>query len=263
MKFSVLFTILACVSFGFIVVQADAAIDPETVVGAWMFDEGSGDVASDISDNGLDGTLQGGPKWVNGKFGKALQLDGIGAFVEVPAHENPREAITVSIWVKSLTDNWNQHGWMVEKRDSFILHPVVNTKNVGWALCNGACWNKPGAWSDGAVGPDDITEWHMYTNTFDSSTGEWFIYVDAKEESAMNLDKVPLNADTGPMFIGQDTCCAGRFGNAIVDEVAIFDVALEQADIQTLMDKGLSDTVAAVEAENKMTTTWANVKIRY
>ena len=103
----------------------------------------------------------------------------------------------------------------------------------------------------------------MYTTTFDSSTGEWFIYVDAKEESAMNLDKVPLNADTGPMFIGQDTCCAGRFGNAIVDEVAIFDVALEQADIQTLMDKGLSDTVAAVEAENKMTTTWANVKIRY
>ena len=110
-----------------------------------MFDEGSGDVASDISDNGLDGTLQGGPKWVNGKFGKALQLDGTGAFVEVPAHENPREAITVSIWVKSLADNWNQHGWMVEKRDSFVLHPNANSKNVAWALCNGACWNKPGA----------------------------------------------------------------------------------------------------------------------
>ena len=41
-----------------------------------------------------------------------------------------------------------------------------------------------------------------------------------------------------------------------VDEVAIFNVALDPDDIKTLMDKGLGPTVAAVDAVGKMTTTW-------
>ena len=263
MKFSVIFAIIVCLSFGFTVVIADAAIDPETLVGVWLFDEGNGNVAEDASGNELDGTLQGNPKWVNGKFGKALQLDGSGAYVEIPAHESPRDAITVSIWVKSLTDTWNQHGWMVEKRDAFVLHPNQNTNNVAWAICNGGCWNQPGGWNDGSVGPADVTEWHLYTTTYDSKTGKWIIYIDAKEESAMDLNKTPLNADTGPLFIGRDSCCAGRLGNAVIDEVAIFNVALGQADIETLAEKGLAPTVSDVEAVDKMTTTWATVKTRY
>ena len=245
------------------VIQTEAEIDPETLVGVWLFDEGKGDVAEDLSGNELDGTLQGDAKWVDGQFGKALELDGVGAYVEIPGHENPRDAITVSIWVKSKTDTWNQHGFMIDKRNAFILHPIVNTKNVAWALCNGGCWNKPGAWSDNAVGPDDITDWHLYTATFDSNSGEWNIYIDGKVESSMDLNKTQLDADIGPVFIGNDTCCAGRFGNVFVDEVAIFSVALEQDDIETLMEKGLAPTITAVKAEDKMATTWGNVKARY
>lgn len=263
MKFGILVVFILCVSFSLMLATSDAAIDPDDVVGVWLFDEGSGEVATDASDKGLDGIIHGNPKWVNGKFGKALELDGSAAYVEVPEHENPREAITVSLWVKSLTENWNQHGWMIEKRNAFVLHPNTDTKNVAWAICNGGCWNKPRAWSDNAVGPTDVTDWHMYTATWDSVTGEWFIYIDAKEESAMNLDKTPLDADTGAVFIGRDTCCAGRFGNAVIDEVAMFSVALDQSEIETLMMKGLGNTVADVEAKGKMTTTWGNIKVNY
>ena len=255
MQLCVLVAILVCLSFGFMVIQTEAAIDPETLVGAWLFDEGKGTVAEDLSGNELNGTLQGDPKWVDGKFGKALELDGSGAFVEVPAHENPREEITISIWVKSKTDTWNQHGFFVEKRNAYVLHPNANTKVVAWATCNNGCWNKPHAWSTNAVGPDNITDWHLYTVTYNSNTGEWFIYIDAKEESSLDLNKDPLDADTGPVFIGRDTCCAGRFGNVIIDEVAIFSVALEQDDIETLMNKGLAPTLTDVQAEGKMATT--------
>ncbi len=263
MKLSVIITTLVCLSFSFMTVQADAAIDPETVIGVWLFDEGNGDVAGDASGNGLDGALKGNPKWVDGKFGKALQLDGSGAHVEVPGHENPREAITVSIWVKSLTENWNQHGWFVEKRNAFVLHPNTNTKDVAWALCNNGCWNKPHAWNTAPGAPADITEWHLYTVTYDSETGKWAIYIDAKEASTLNLNRDPLDADTGPLFIGRDSCCDGRVGNAIIDEVAIFSVALEQDDIQSVMNDGLAATATAVKAEGKTTTTWGNVKTRY
>ena len=247
----------------FCVSNASAKIDPSTVTGLWLFDEGKGKIATDASGNGLDGDLENNPRWVEGKFGEGLEFDGSGAHVVIPAHENPKDEITVTIWVKSNTDTWNQHGWMVEKRNAYIIHPNQGTKNVSWPICNGGCWNKPGGWRDGEVGPKDITEWHMYTTTFDSNTGEWYIYIDGEEASAMDIAKNPLDTDNGPVYIGNDTCCAGRFADAIVDEVAIFDVALEPEDIQDLYKNGLYFSVLAVEPADKMTTTWADVKIKY
>ena len=241
-----------------------ARIEMNTVTGLWLFDEGSGNLAADSSNSALDATLVGNPTWVNGVFGSGLELDGAGAYVEVPAHVNSRDAITVSLWVKSMTDTWNQHGWMVEKRNAYIIHPNANTKNVSWPICNGGCWNKPGGWRDGEVGPDDITDWHLYTTTFDSATGEWNIYIDGVAESSMSIDKNPLDADDGPLYIGRDTCCDGRFGDAIIDEVAIFSVALGADDIQMMMDKGLSAMLLTpVEPEDKLSTTWGKVKEQY
>ena len=137
---------------------ASAEIDPDTIVGMWLFDEGKGNAATDETGNGLDGEFEGKPKWVNGKFGKGLELDGAEAHIVIPAHENPTKAITVSIWAKSHTDTWNQHGFLFEKRNAYIIHPNQGTKNVSWPICNGGCWNKPGGWRDGEVGPDDITD---------------------------------------------------------------------------------------------------------
>lgn len=262
-RFGLLSVALTCLSLMLFISTASAEIDPDTLVGMWLFDEGNGKVATDASGNGLDGDFEDSPKWVNGKFGKGLELDGGGAHVVIPAHENPTEAITVSIWVKSHTDTWNQHGWMVEKRNAYIIHPNQGTKNVSWPICNGGCWNKPGAWRDGEVGPKDITEWHMYTTTYDSKTGEWYIYIDGEVASDMKLTKNEIDLDSGPVYIGNDTCCAGRFADATVDEVAIFSVALEEADIQQMYKQGLEFAVLAVEPADKMTTTWANVKVKY
>lgn len=50
-----------------------AKIDPETVVGIWLLNEGEGDVAKDSSENGFDGTIEGA-EWVDGRFGSALSF---------------------------------------------------------------------------------------------------------------------------------------------------------------------------------------------
>ena len=248
----------------FTVPPAFAQLELKTLTGLWLFDEGSGNLAADSSDSALDATIEGSPAWVDGVFGSGLELDGVDAYVEVPSHVNPTDAITVSLWVKSMTDTWNQHGWMVEKRNAYIIHPNANTKNVSWPICNNGCWNKPGSWRDGEVGPNDITEWHLYTTTFDSATGEWNIYIDGISESSMTINQDPIDADDGPLYIGRDTCCDGRFGNAVIDEVAIFNVALSAAEIQMMMDKGLSALLLTpVEPEGKLSTTWADVKAQY
>ncbi len=65
------------------VIPSYAKIDPKTIVGAWLFDEGQGDSAGDSSGYNRDGNLQGGAKWVEGKFGKALELNGKDAWVDI------------------------------------------------------------------------------------------------------------------------------------------------------------------------------------
>jgi len=207
MRFRVIGVTLVCFSLIFVGLtgQSVAEIDPNTIVGVWLFDDGSGDVAKDSSGNGLDGALVDGPAWGNGRFGKALELDGSGGHVVIPDHASPTEAITASIWVKSAGATWNAHGWVMEKRNAFMLHNIAGSTNMGWIFCNGGCWNLPFDWQAGATGPEDITEWHMYTGTFDSATGEWFLYIDGELASEMDLDKAPIDEDVGPMYIGNDT----------------------------------------------------------
>ena len=51
----------------------------------------------------------------------------------------------------------------------------------------------------------------------------------------------------------------GAFLGAIIDDVAIFSVALSDNDIETLMNDGLQAT-ADIEPLDKLTTTWAAIK---
>ncbi len=251
--------IIVCLTFILVLsVPLFAKIDPKTVVGLWLFDDGGGKVAKDSSENKRNGEVIGDVKWVDGKFGKAIELDGTGGHVKIPDFVNPTAAITITVWAKSPDPGWNQHGWLVEKRDAFIVHPIQATKNIAFCVVNGGPWNQPKSWDTGQIGPADITVWHMYTCTFDSKTGAWKIWIDGEEKSSMEINKAAIAADNGPMFIGNDTCCAGRFGKGIVDEVAIFSVALGKDDIQGIMKTGLTPAVlTAVKSMGKVSTTWA------
>ena len=92
---------LCCVLlFGFSI--GYAATDPD-LVGLWLFDEGKGDVVKDSSGMGNDGKAEGGPKWVDGKFGKALEFDGQDDMVVVPDSDSLEfdEDFTLAVWIKT------------------------------------------------------------------------------------------------------------------------------------------------------------------
>ena len=57
--------ILGVVCFSLIAVHISTAeIDLSTAVGIWLFDEGKGNAAADLSDAGHDGELIKSPEWV-------------------------------------------------------------------------------------------------------------------------------------------------------------------------------------------------------
>lgn len=51
------------------------AVAKSDFVGAWLFDEGCGDSVRDQSKNVKDGKVINA-KWINGKFGMALEFEG-------------------------------------------------------------------------------------------------------------------------------------------------------------------------------------------
>ena len=77
-------------AFGLMIVgQSDAGL-----VGAWLFDEGSGDVAGDASGYGNDGMLMNGAGWTDGVRGSAVSFVGGGdpQFILFNADEDPAKA---------------------------------------------------------------------------------------------------------------------------------------------------------------------------
>ena len=90
--------------------QEISPIAPESLIGHWAFDDGTGTTVTDYSDNGFDGEFKtghaefgaGNPTWATDRYGnagKAIQFDK-GAFVEVPYNTalNPAQ-MTIALWV--------------------------------------------------------------------------------------------------------------------------------------------------------------------
>ena len=94
-----LLTVITTVFIVFLAMEVSAKIDPETIVGMWLFNEKSGDIAKDSSERGNDGTLEGGYKWVDGKFRGGLELDGSSGHVTVESNDSLiLEEFTIVSW---------------------------------------------------------------------------------------------------------------------------------------------------------------------
>ena len=95
---------LVVVTFGLLVtsISHTAILDPKTVEVAYLFDEGKGTVAKDISENGRDGEISGA-KYTKGVFGTCLDYDGKDDNLIVPGYAgvggtDPR---TTVFWFKA------------------------------------------------------------------------------------------------------------------------------------------------------------------
>ena len=97
---------LACVNLILIIIftgvfiEYSYALQDDHLIGAWLFDEGEGNVAKDTSGRGHDGEFKGepAPAWIDGKFGKALEFkSGTGSVVVPPSEDlDNLTAITIS-----------------------------------------------------------------------------------------------------------------------------------------------------------------------
>ena len=247
-------TIILCISLMAISLMltdiSHARIDPKSIVGMWTFDEAKGDKALDSSGNGNDGQLTNDPKWVDGKFGKALEFDGKDDYVEVAGIDTP-SIITFSCWFKKLgsgnggvprlhsrgTSPWSLEFGIgnsaIPNQLGFYL-AFADGSNTGW---NGVFEPENDVWYHTAVSYDG-TSVNLYVDGKEvASRKDW-----SKKEVNQGISRIGGHAAGGDCFEG------------IIDEVAIYNVALSLEDIKSSM------TPSAVSPAGKISTTWASIK---
>lgn len=102
-------------------------------------------------------------------------------------------------------------------------------------------------------------EWHFIAAIADADSMKISLWVDGKKdvEGDFNISD-GYGTSEGVFHIARHS---NRYTTGIIDEVALFNVALDESDMQSIMNDGLA-TSTAVEAADKLTTTWGNVKQR-
>ncbi len=176
-----------------------------------------------------DGTNYGAKQTELGYFGKGFEFDGINDYVEV--QDDPSlspSSITVSVWAKSNTENWNDHGFLFTKVSSLRINPLKDEKLVYYGIFDDAT-----GWRGTFVNPPDITEWHMYTYTYDENL--LVAYLDGVEIDSMVIGGGPVYDSTYPLKIGSDDIPGQqRYFNGTIDDVMIFNRSLSAEEIAAL-----------------------------
>ena len=258
--------LLVCAVIAIVVLDfsrvGDAKIDPKTAVGAWLLDEGSGKKVADASGNGNDGEFVGNPKWIEGVFGSALHFNGRNDMIPVGKDKSLRITEgTMMNWINIQTSN-----------DSGLSSMTI-------PYDDGAAWDAPyrslglGTWQgqlrywiaiddqNREIQPGKIEEdrWYHEAITFDGSTRRAFLDGELVEE-VKGAGEITYGRPAPTAVIGSASVVVKReFFNGYLDEIAIFDVALNEKEINELMDDGLGD-ILAVNPLGKVATTWAEIK---
>ena len=258
---SEVFRIIVITSFCFLMFtgQSFARIDPETCVGIWLFDKGSGDVAKDSSGKGNDGKINGAT-WANkGTFGKALEFDGTDDWVEVPdaPNLNPTKAMSMGCWV-IITGNVGQHRDIISKDgESSERQYLITASDINKFRAH--IWTPDGVARhfDGKTSVE-LNTWYHIAQTYDGSVLK--LYVNGQEDDSRDFPG-GIIVTKQPVRIGggANPGAAALHTPGTIDEVAIFNVVLEKEDIQAIMNKGLS-SMLAVSSSGKLTTTWGDIK---
>ena len=242
----------------FVANSSYAQIDPDTIVGAWLFDEGKGKVAEDLSGGQHNGKLEKGPKWVKGQSGQALEFDG-GNYVELEdsapdLHFGDVEPFTISVWV-----NPQPGGTIIGKFNGGVIGAYILEVLGGSSVMfhrEVAPW---GLSANKIVPPKD--KFSHITATYDGL--EMKVYVNG--ELSGQQPRLGQNKDVAtPVLVGArfQASKPSNFYTGIIDDLALFNVALGEAEIQRLIAPGLASVLGLiVEPEDRLATAWATLKL--
>jgi len=197
-------------------------------VGFWTFDEGTGYIAHDYSGNSNDGMMHG-PTWIDGISGKALGFGGNdGVHINDDSSLEGFSELTILVWANPYNHEGGNMGYVVGK---YVESYAVRCPYRIWAY-EGDWIVELGDGSDYCIAraPIDMdNQWYHLALWWDGVELKLFVNGNVKD-SAPALDHLYNNNEY--LRIGERV--NDGFFNGLIDEVRIYDRALNNNEIREL-----------------------------
>ena len=213
------------------------------LVGYWNFNAGTGTTVTDQTSNGNNGTMSGSfwtgngapvTETITATNTHSLSFDGVDDYVEVPYSSglnNFTDAISLMAWVKvtgnqgsqqTIIENGNVKGFVFAITNDLKIYPHLKTTD-GW-------FNSP-------LGSSmEMDTWHHVTFTYNGSALIGFL--NGQEIGSLSVSGTIENND-GNLNFGFDSNWQNYF-NGNIDDVSIWNTALNQSEIQNNMSTELN-----------------------
>jgi hypothetical protein len=214
-----------------------AQVTPESIAGLWLLDEGAGNIARDSSGHAYHADLKGNPAWVKGKFGHALEF-------QVPAYLEIRESarnlafggvspFSITAWVKNQAG-----GTIMGKFNGGILGAYIVQVSGGGTV---SFHREVDPWAYSGTKALPSNDFGHVAVTYDGAKMK--IYVNGAFDA--EGPRPGEHRHRYPVLIGARMTqgVPSELFTGVLDEVAIFNVALTEEQIKTVM-KGLATTEA-------------------
>ena len=213
------------------------AQDPN-LLGWWKLDD-TGFIATDSSGMGNNGTLYGGPQWVTGKIGGALEFDGLDDYIGLPIDSliSSLRNCTFATWVDwAGGDPW-------QRIFDFGIGPAANmflTPNNGNTNTARFAMTIFGAWDEDQINAPAAlpSGWHHVAVTIDEANKTHTLYLDGKFVAANTATRyTPSDLGvTTQNWLGRSQYADPYFSGSL-DDFRIYNRVLTMDEVDRLVPR--------------------------
>ena len=251
------FLFVVLIFTAFVATFAHAAEESDdSLILYFSFDELDGDMTIDHSQYGNNGSINGAPELVDGKFGKALKFNGTDDWIEVP-HDpilTVETSVTVMAWI-----NAERHMGPNNQRWQGIVAKGNSPRSYSfYTESPSECLHLSAGGGSVCTGKIALNEWQHVVGQVDDGTHRYWLNGEMVGEFG-GKSALPGAADTSVVYVGTTGEGANRRYLGLIDEVRIWNRALSEEEVIAEMESGFQSGTP-VDPRAKLATTWGTIK---
>jgi len=247
------------------------AIQRDQLVGYWKFDD-KNNLGKDSSSYGNHGDNAGDVDWdTNGKFGGALKIDGVG-WIQVESSKSLEmtEQVSLVCWARfdKIVDKYQRPIFKNGPDETNFASYSIALMRSGYLTGSfffDAITDKGRAPNASPTAPEQ-GKWIHVAGVYDGK--EMRIYINGKFDVGEPGDgfKNPqkqsgkIIVSKEPLTLGSELIWKTAEYHGLLDEVAIFNVALTEDDVPKIMNEGVESFMAVLPVD-KLASVWGIIKI--